>query len=241
MWKKSKIVAIILASICAIVLIVNYINMKNEKAWMQNNIDQIFQYNFSQMTSDLMTIHFNPDMSEEDFRFFNARITKTGNMAHNIFSLTSYKDNHKLGELVGMIEQATGYDAINSINMSEELDRKLKEIMQYHFSDETLIEETYELVKKSVVKVQYFFTAKVVECHKDYLLLNVSDACNSNISKNTIVKVSTDVVAAGGCPEFEPNEYARVVMTNNAEINQQKPIEALSIYKMDENGNVVAD
>ena len=241
MWKKSKIVAIILASIFAIVLIVNYINMKNEKAWMQNNIDQIFQYNFSQMTSDLMTIHLNPDMSEEDFRFFNARITKMGNMAHNIFSLTSYKDNHKLGELVGMIEQATGYDAINSINMSEELDRKLKEIMQYHFSDETLIEETYELVKKSVVKVQYFFTAKVVECHKDYLLLNVSDAGNSNISKNTIVKVSTDVVAAGGCPEFEPNEYARVVMTNNAEINQQKPIEALSIYKMDEAGTVIAD
>ena len=241
MWKKSKIVAIILASIFAIVLIVNYINLKNEKDWMQNNIDQIFQYNFSQMTSDLMTIHLNPDMSEEDFRFFNARITKMGNMAHNIFSLTSYKDNHKLGELVGMIEQATGYDAINSINMSEELDRKLKEIMQYHFSDEALIEETYELVKKSVVKVQYFFTAKVVECHKDYLLLNVSDAGNSNISKNTIVKVSTDVVAAGGCPEFEPNEYARVVMTNNAEINQQKPIEALSIYKMDEAGTVIAD
>ena len=241
MWKKSKIIAIILASICVVILIVNYINLKNEKDWMQKDIDQVFQHNFSQMTSDLMTIHLNLDMSEEDFQFFNARITKTGNMAHNIFSLTSYKDNHKLGDLVGMIEQATGYDAINSINMSEELDRKLKEIMQYHFSDEALIEETYELVKKSVVKVQYFFTAKVVECHKDYLLLNVSDACNSNISKNTIVKVSTDVVAAGGCPEFEPNEYARVVMTNNAEINQQKPIEALSIYKMDENGNVFAD
>lgn len=152
MWKKSKIIAIILASICAIVLIVNYINLKNEKDWMQENIDQIFQYNFSQMTSDLMTIHLNPDMSEENFQSYNARITKTGNMAHDIFSLTSYKDNSKLGGLVGMIEQATGYDAINSIDMSEELDRKLKAIMQYHFSDEALIEETYELVKKSVTK-----------------------------------------------------------------------------------------
>lgn len=241
MWKKSKLIAIILASICVVVLIVNYINLKNEKDWMQKDIDQTFQYNFSQMTSDLMTIHLNPDMSDEDFQFYNARITKTGNMAHDIFSLTSYKDNHKLGGLVGMIEQATGYDAINSINMSEELDRKLKAIMQYHYSDEALIEETYELVKKSIVKVQYFFTANVVEVHKDYLLLNVSDAGNSNISKNTIVKVSTDVVAAGGCPEFEPNEYARVVIANDADISQQKPIEALSIYKMDENGNVIAD
>ena len=241
MWKKSKLIAIILASICVVILIVNYINLKNEKNWMQKDIDQMFQQNFSQMTSDLMTIHLNPDMSEEDFRFFNARITKMGNMAHNIFSLTSYKDNHKLGELVGMIEQATGYDAINSINMSEELDRKLKEIMQYHFSDGALIEETYELVKKSVVKVQYYFIAKVVEVHKDYLLLNVSDAGNSNISKNTIVKVSTDVVAASGCPEFEPNEYVRVVIANDADISQQKPIEALSIYKMDEAGTVIAD
>lgn len=241
MRKKSKIIAIILASICAIVLIVNYINLKNEKDWMQNNIDQIFQYNFSQMISDLTTIHMNPDMSDEGIRLYNTRITKTGNMAHDIFSLTSYKDNHKLGGIVGMIEQATGYDAINSINMSEELDKNLKEIMQYHFSDGALIEETYELVKKSVVKVQNFFTANVVEVHKDYLLLKISDSGNSNISKNTIVKVSTDVVAAGGCPEFEPNEYARVVIANDADISQQKPIEALSIYKMDEAGTVIAD
>ena len=154
MWKKSKIVAIILASICAVALIVNYINMKNEKDWMQNNIDQIFQYNFSQMISDLTTIHINPDMSDEGIRLYNTRITKTGNMAHDIFSLTSYKDNHKLGGIVGMIEQATGYDAINSINMSEELNKKLIDIQMYHFSDEEAIEEAYDLVKKSVVKKQ---------------------------------------------------------------------------------------
>lgn len=233
MRKKSKIIAIILASICAIVLIVNYINLKKEKDWMQNNIDQIFQYNFSQTTSDLMTIHLNPDMSDKSFQFYNARITKTGNMAHVIFSLTSYKDNHKLGGLVGMIEQATGYDAINSINMTEELHKKLVDIQMYHFTDEEAIEEAYELVKKSIVKVQYYFTAKVVEVHKDYLLLNVSDAGNSKILKDAIVKVSTNVVAAGGCPEFKPDEYARVVMASDADISQQKPIEALSIYKMD--------
>ena len=241
MWKKSKIVTIILASICAIVLIVNYINLKNEKVWMQNNIDQTFLLNYSMMVSDLMTIHLNPDMTEEEFRFYNTSITKTGNTAHEIFSLTSHKDNNKLSSIVGMIEQATGYDAINSINMSEELNKKLIDIQMYHFTDEEAIEEAYELVKKSIVKVQYYFTAKVVEVHKDYLLLNVSNAGNSKNLKDAIVKVSTDVVAAGGCPEFEPNEYARVVMANDADISQQKPIEALSIYKMNEAGTVIAD
>ena len=241
MWKKSKIIAIILASICAVALIVNYVNMKNEKDWMQNNIDQIFQYNFSQMVSDLTTIHMNPDMSDEGIRIYNTRITKTGNMAHEIFSLTSHKNNGKLSSIVGMIEQATGYDAINTINMSEELHKKLVDIQMYHFTDEEAIEEAYDLMKKSITKIQYFFTAKVVEVHKDHLLLNVSDAGNSKILKDAIVKVSTDVVAAGGCPEFEPNEYARVVMANDADISQQKPIEALSIYKMNEAGTVIAD
>ena len=215
--------------------------MKNEKDWMQNNIDQIFQYNFSQMVSDLTTIHMNPDMSDEGIRLYNTRITKTGNMAHEIFSLTSHKNNGKLSSIVGMIEQATGYDAINTINMSEELHKKLVDIQMYHFTDEEAIEEAYDLMKKSITKIQYFFTAKVVEVHKDHLLLNVSDAGNSKILKDAIVKVSTDVVAAGGCPEFEPNEYARVVMANDADISQQKPIEALSIYKMNEAGTVIAD
>ena len=241
MWKKSKIIAIILASICAVALIVNYVNMKNEKDWMQNNIDQIFQYNFSQMVSDLTTIHMNPDMSDEGIRIYNTRITKTGNMAHEIFSLTSHKNNGKLSSIVGMIEQATGYDAINTINMSEELHKKLVDIQMYHFTDEEAIEEAYDLMKKSITKIQYFFTAKVVEVHKDHLLLNVSDAGNSKILKDAIVKVSTDVVAAGGCPEFKPNEYARVVIANDADISQQKPIEALSIYKMNESGTVIAD
>ncbi len=154
MLKKSKILALIVGSICAIALIANYINLKNEKAWMQKDIDQMFQYNFSQMVSDLTTIHMNPDMSDEGIRLYNTRITKTGNMAHEIFSLTSYKDNHKLGGIVGMIEQATGYDSINSINMTEELHKKLVDIQMYHFSDEEAIEEAYELVKKSVVKKQ---------------------------------------------------------------------------------------
>ena len=154
MWKKSKIIAIILVAVCVVVLTLNYINLKYEKDWMQKDIDQTFQYNFSQMTSDLMTIHLNPDMSDKDFQFYNARITKTGNTAHEIFSLTSHKDNNKLSSIVGMIEQATGYDAINSINMSEELNKKLIDIQMYHFSDEEAIEEAYELVKKSVVKKQ---------------------------------------------------------------------------------------
>lgn len=90
-------------------------------------------------------------------------------------------------------------------------------------------------------KTQSFFTAKVVEVHKDHLLLNVSDAGNSNFSKNNIVEVSTDVVAAVGCPEFEPNEYARVVIANDVDISQKNPIEALAIYKTDENGNVITN
>ena len=172
MRKKSKIIAIILASICAVALIVNYINMKNEKDWMQNNIDQIFQYNFSQMVSDLTTIHMNPDMSDEGIRLYNTRITKTGNMAHEIFSLTSYKDNHKLGGLVGMIEQATGYDSINSINMTEELHKKLVDIQMYHFTDE---EEHRKVAELFHTRIRELSTVKEQEKALKETLIKVKD------------------------------------------------------------------
>ncbi len=90
-------------------------------------------------------------------------------------------------------------------------------------------------------KMQFFFTAKVVEVNTEYLSLEVFDKGNSNISVGAKVEVSTDVVSAKGCPEFEKDEFARVVMSRNFDENSKNRIEALSIYKTDKTGNVIAD
>lgn len=87
--------------------------------------------------------------------------------------------------------------------------------------------------------VQYFFSANVIEVHEEYLLLEVSDAGNSNTSEETIFEVSTDVVTAAGCPEFVVDEYARVVMARDIEDDTTDRLKALAIYKMDENGEVL--
>lgn len=92
--------------------------------------------------------------------------------------------------------------------------------------------------------VQYFFSAKVVEAHEEYLVLEVFDTGNTHLSENEIVEVSTDVVSAGGCPEFVVGEYARVVMARNTDdntVNRLERLEALAIYKTDETGMVTAD
>ena len=89
--------------------------------------------------------------------------------------------------------------------------------------------------------VQYFFTAKVIEANEEYLLLEVFDTGNTNLSEGTEVEVSTEVVAAAGCPEFVPGECARVLMARNTEDNPTDRLKALSIYKTDETGNVIAD
>ena len=61
-------------------------------------------------------------------------------------------------------------------------------------------------------KMQYFFTAKVVEIHEEYLLLEVFDIGNTNLSDRATVEVSTEVVAAAGCPEFVVDECVRVFL-----------------------------
>lgn len=88
---------------------------------------------------------------------------------------------------------------------------------------------------------QYFFSAKVMEVDKDYLLLEVFDTGNTKLSNGTNVEVSTDVIAASGCPEFVVDEYARVVMARDVDKNSSKRLEALSIYKTDETGKSIED
>lgn len=83
-------------------------------------------------------------------------------------------------------------------------------------------------------KVQYFFTAKVIESHEEYLLLEVYDTGNSNLSGGDEIEVSTDVVATKGCPDFSTGEFARVVMASNPDKNTNERLDALSIYKIEE-------
>ena len=90
-------------------------------------------------------------------------------------------------------------------------------------------------------KMQYFFTAKVIEVDEEYLLLEVFDTGNSNLSEGAKVEVSTDVVSADGCPEFVIDECARVLLARNTDDNPPGRLEALSIYKTDETEKVTAD
>lgn len=89
--------------------------------------------------------------------------------------------------------------------------------------------------------MQYFFTAKVIENHEEYLLLEVFDTGNSNLSEGAAVEVSTDVVSADGCPELVADEYARVLMATNTDDDPPGRLEALSIYKTDETGMKIAN
>lgn len=57
--------------------------------------------------------------------------------------------------------------------------------------------------------MQYFFTAKVIEVDEEYLLLEVFDIGNTNLSDGVIVEVSTDIVAAKGYPEFMVDEMCQ--------------------------------
>lgn len=86
-----------------------------------------------------------------------------------------------------------------------------------------------------VENTQYVFSGEVIESEEEYLRIEVNDAGNSSLSKGTVIEVSTDVVAADGCPEFMAGEYARVLLAYDAE-DPVLRLEALSISKVDATG-----
>lgn len=86
-----------------------------------------------------------------------------------------------------------------------------------------------------VENTQYVFSGEVIEAEEEYLRIKVNDAGNSSLSKGTVIEVSTDVVAADGCPEFMAGEYARVLLAYDAE-DPALRLEALSVSKVDATG-----
>lgn len=86
-----------------------------------------------------------------------------------------------------------------------------------------------------VENTQYVFSGEVIEAEEEYLRIEVHDAGNSSLSNGTVIEVSTDVVAAEGCPEFMAGEYARVLLAYDAE-DPALRLEALSISKVDATG-----
>ena len=86
-----------------------------------------------------------------------------------------------------------------------------------------------------VENTQYVFSGEVIEAEEEYLRIEVHDAGNSSLSNGTVIEVSTDVVAADGCPEFMAGEYARVLLAYDAE-DPALRLEALSISKVDAAG-----
>lgn len=86
-----------------------------------------------------------------------------------------------------------------------------------------------------VENTQYVFSGEVIEAEEEYLRIEVHDAGNSSLSKGTVIEVSTDVVAADGCPEFMAGEYARVLLAYDAE-DPVLRLEALSVSKVDATG-----
>ena len=94
-------------------------------------------------------------------------------------------------------------------------------------------------IQQGDYNVQYFFSGQVIDAEEEYLRIEVSDTGNSNLSEGTVIEVSTDVVAAAGCPDFAAGDYAKVLTARNVEDGQTDRLDALSIYPLDENDAVV--
>lgn len=89
-------------------------------------------------------------------------------------------------------------------------------------------------------KGQSYFNAEVQEVNEGNLLVEITDNFNSGITIGEQAYVSTDVVAATGCPELAEGENIRVVF--NGEVMETAPVKlgtVFAIYELDEQGEVI--
>ncbi|MBO5408517.1 MAG: hypothetical protein J6A61_03835 [Clostridia bacterium] len=148
LWKRILFVIFIL---CILIGVVSAVHTEREKYWLQQNIDHIFTWNFSQLNATQMLLALNPDMTEQERDYYQDMITKYGYTISQLFSSTSYRESVAMNVIVGLLDQATGTDAINDIRMTEELNHKLTELQLSNFSDETKISEALTTLKNCII------------------------------------------------------------------------------------------
>ena len=148
--KKWKKITLLIVGIAIVVGGINAVHTYHEKQWLQQNIDHIFTLNFSNLNANQMIIALNPDMSEQERKYYQEMVTKSGYVISQFFSSTSYRESIGLNVIVGLLDQATGTDALNNLNMTKELNQKLNELQMCNFSEEPVVSETLEMLKKCI-------------------------------------------------------------------------------------------
>ncbi len=98
-----------------------------EKTYLQNGIDNMFDYNYQSLILNMW------NMSEHDYddsylKVLNTDNTKYGAFLDRLFQYTSYNDNYELETIVQILDQSSGNDSVLSLTIDKELYDKLGEL-----------------------------------------------------------------------------------------------------------------
>ena len=98
-----------------------------------------------------------------------------------------------------------------------------------------------EFIDKEKPAGQDYFNGEVIEASDDSVLVRCLDLTSGEVAEGDEVKVSLDVVAAGGAPKVAPGDKIRVVC-NGVHRQQQEIVQldtVFAIYMLDEDGEPI--
>lgn len=118
-----KNAVIIICILCIGFLGFSYISSSEQRLFLQNGADQIFEYNFGALCDNLAVD--TSKMDEDEFNCYNSNNANYGYAITNIFSYTTYANSTNLNNIVHALDQMSGTDAIyekvSDIKMQEQL------------------------------------------------------------------------------------------------------------------------
>ncbi|MBO5408799.1 MAG: hypothetical protein J6A61_05345 [Clostridia bacterium] len=149
--KKSKIIISILI-VLLIVLFIGFIKVKSERDWLQKNIDQTFASSYHELTLNLINETVD-NISEAAIHKYKTENTKHSYNLLHLFQYSSYSkhNNADLNYIIGVLSQSSGYGAITTLNMDEELYHSIKNVPNDGFNNAEILREAKEALEKALV------------------------------------------------------------------------------------------
>lgn len=149
--KKEKMIFIFIA-VLLIVLCGILAKEISSNAKKQNVIDETFKDCF---ISILNTMHYSLDdnaLNDTAKGQLMARDIGYGHILRGTYLYTSYVGNQDFYRICILMDEATGSDAIYSIEITKELYDNLLAIYENDFEDEVLLKETRNLFEKCIMQ-----------------------------------------------------------------------------------------
>ncbi len=149
--KKSNILIAVL-SVLLILVSGMYLRTKWKNDWFQKDMDYLFTYSYNNLTLNMLNAAVE-NIGEAAVQRYTAENTRYSAIMSTCYTYTSFAENNNmdLNNIVAVLTQSSGYNAVTEIDMDLELYHSLKEVPADGFNNEEILKKAKTDIAESIL------------------------------------------------------------------------------------------